>query len=127
MRISDWSSDVCSSDLIVRSGVLTSVHAFATDPERGFFILILLALAIGGSLTLFAIRAPALQAGGLFAPIRRDGAMVVNNLFLAAACAAVFLGPLSPLFLAPVDGPQSSLSENLRVGHECSSTCQSRL
>src|SRR3546814_16564858 len=61
---------------IVRSCVLTSVHAFATDPERGFFILLLLALAIGGSLPLFAIRAPALKAGGLFAPISREGAMV---------------------------------------------------
>src|SRR3546814_13013200 len=98
MRISDWSSDVCSSDLIVRSGVLTSVHAFATDPERGFFILILLALAIGGSLTLFAIRAPALEAGGLFAPISREGAMVVNNL----------------------------RSEERRVGKECVSTCRFR-
>src|SRR3546814_2481345 len=74
---------------IVRLGVLTSVHAFATAPERGFLILFLLALAIGGSLTLFAIRSPALKAGGLVAPINHEGAMVVNNLFLAAACAAV--------------------------------------
>jgi cytochrome c-type biogenesis protein CcmF len=94
---------------IVRSGVLTSVHAFATDPERGFFILILLALAIGGSLTLFAIRAPALKAGGLFAPISREGAMVFNNLFLAAACAAVFLGTLYPLFLEALDGSKVSV------------------
>jgi cytochrome c-type biogenesis protein CcmF len=92
---------------IVRSGVLTSVHAFATDPERGFFILVLLALAIGGSLTLFAIRAPSLKSGGLFAPISREGAMVINNLFLAAACAAVFLGTLYPLFLELLtDGAQ---------------------
>jgi cytochrome c-type biogenesis protein CcmF len=92
---------------IVRSGVLTSVHAFATDPERGFFILVLLALAIGGSLTLFAIRAPSLKSGGLFAPISREGAMVINNLFLAAACAAVFLGTLYPLFLELLtDGEQ---------------------
>jgi cytochrome c-type biogenesis protein CcmF len=84
---------------IVRSGVLTSVHAFATDPERGFFILVLLAIAIGGSLTLFALRAPALKAGGLFAPISREGGMVINNLLLAAACATVFLGTLYPLFL----------------------------
>src|SRR3546814_1780153 len=88
---------------------ISSVHAFATDPERGFFILILLALAIGGSLTLFAIRAPALKAGGLFAPISREGAMVVNNLFLAAACAAVFLGTLYPLFLEAVDGSKVSV------------------
>jgi cytochrome c-type biogenesis protein CcmF len=94
---------------IVRSGVLTSVHAFATDPERGFFILVLLALAIGGSLTLFAVRAPALKAGGLFAPISREGAMVINNLFLAAACAAVFLGTLYPLFLEAIDGSKVSV------------------
>ncbi|HMA16006.1 MAG: heme lyase CcmF/NrfE family subunit, partial [Bacteroidota bacterium] len=94
---------------IVRSGVLTSVHAFATDPERGFFILILLAIAIGGSLVLFAVRAPALKVGGLFAPISREGAMVVNNLFLAAACAAVFLGTLYPLFLEAIDGSKVSV------------------
>jgi cytochrome c-type biogenesis protein CcmF len=95
---------------IVRSGVLTSVHAFATDPERGFFILVLLALAIGGSLTLFAIRAPALKAGGLFAPISREGAMVINNLFLAAACAAVFLGTLYPLFLELLSDGRTKVS-----------------
>jgi cytochrome c-type biogenesis protein CcmF len=94
---------------VVRSGVLTSVHAFATDPERGFFILVLLAIAIGGSLTLFALRAPALKAGGLFAPISREGAMVINNLFLAAACAAVFLGTLYPLFLEALDGSKVSV------------------
>ncbi len=94
---------------IVRSGVLTSVHAFATDPERGFFILILLAIAIGGSLILFAIRAPSLKAGGLFAPISREGGMVINNLFLAAACAAVFLGTLYPLFLEALDGSKVSV------------------
>jgi len=94
---------------IVRSGVLTSVHAFATDPERGFFILVLLAVAIGGSLLLFALRAPALKAGGLFAPVSREGAMVINNLFLAAACAAVFLGTLYPLFLEAIDGSKVSV------------------
>ncbi len=94
---------------IVRSGVITSVHAFATDPERGFFILLLLAIAIGGSLTLFAIRAPSLKAGGLFAPISREGGMVINNLFLAAACAAVFLGTLYPLFLEAIDGSKVSV------------------
>ena len=65
---------------LVRSGVLTSVHAFATDPARGMFILLLLVVAIGGSLTLYAIRAPALKGGGLFAPISREGALVLNNL-----------------------------------------------
>ena len=94
---------------IVRSGLLTSVHAFATDPERGFFILVLLAITIGGSLTLFALRAPSLKAGGLFAPISREGGMVINNLFLAAACAAVFLGTLYPLFLEALDGSKVSV------------------
>src|SRR5215469_8590531 len=68
---------------LVRSGVLTSVHAFAVDPKRGAFILALLAAVIGGSLTLYAVRAPALKLGGLFAPISREGALVVNNLLLA--------------------------------------------
>ena len=67
---------------LVRSGVLTSVHAFAIDPARGIFILLLLVVAIGGSLTLYAIRAPALKGGGLFAPISREGALVLNNLLL---------------------------------------------
>ena len=84
---------------LVRSGVLTSVHAFAVDPARGSFILLLLIVAIGGSLTLYAIRAPALAGGGLFAPISREGALVLNNLLLATAAATVFLGTLYPLFL----------------------------
>ena len=83
---------------IVRSGLLTSVHAFATDPERGVFILVLLCLTIGGSLMLFAIRAPALKGGGLFAPISRESGLVLNNLLLAVACATVFLGTMYPLF-----------------------------
>ncbi len=94
---------------IVRSGLLTSVHAFATDPERGFFILILLLITVGGSLLLFALRAPVLKPGGLFAPISREGGMVLNNLFLAAACATVFLGTLYPLFLEAVDGSKVSV------------------
>src|SRR4029079_4900720 len=64
---------------LVRSGVLTSVHAFATDPERGLFILGILVLFIGGGLTLFAWRAPLLRQGGLFAPVSREGALVLNN------------------------------------------------
>ncbi|MEA2741963.1 MAG: hypothetical protein QOG25_334, partial [Acetobacteraceae bacterium] len=84
---------------LVRSGVLTSVHAFATDPERGTFILLLLIVAIGGSLTLYAVRAPALKGGGLFAPISREGALVLNNVLLSCGCATVFLGTLYPLFL----------------------------
>jgi cytochrome c-type biogenesis protein CcmF len=94
---------------LVRSGVLTSVHAFATDPQRGTFILLLLIAAIGGSLTLYAIRAPALKGGGLFAPISREGALVLNNVLLSCGCATVFLGTLYPLFLDAVGGPKLSV------------------
>ena len=65
---------------LVRSGVLTSVHAFASDPRRGVFILVILAVFIAGSFALFAWRAPMLRQGGLFAPISREGALVLNNL-----------------------------------------------
>ncbi|MDJ0951976.1 MAG: heme lyase CcmF/NrfE family subunit [Alphaproteobacteria bacterium] len=84
---------------LVRSGVLSSVHAFAQDPERGLFILVLLALAIGGALLLYAWRAPALRAGGLFTPVSREGGLLLNNLLMATACATVFLGTLYPLFV----------------------------
>ncbi len=94
---------------LVRSGVLTSVHAFATDPERGVFILILTVLATGGALGLFAWRAPALQAGGLFRPISREGGLVLNNLLLTTATATVLLGTLYPLFLDALDGPKVSV------------------
>jgi cytochrome c-type biogenesis protein CcmF len=94
---------------IVRSGLLTSVHAFATDPERGIYILALLGIAIGGSLTLFAIRAPALGAGGLFAPVSREGGLVLNNLLLATATATVFIGTLYPLFMEAVGGGKVSV------------------
>ena len=94
---------------LVRSGVLTSVHAFAVDPTRGTYILVLLVLAIGGSLTLYAVRAPALQAGGLFAPISREGALVLNNVLLTTAAATVFLGTLYPLFLDTIGGPKVSV------------------
>ena len=94
---------------LVRSGVLTSVHAFATDPERGTFILLLLVAAIGGSLTLYAIRAPSLKGGGLFAPISREGALVLNNVLLSCGCATVFLGTLYPLFLDAMGGPKLSV------------------
>src|SRR5690606_37858335 len=77
---------------------LTSVHAFATDPTRGVYILMLLIVAIGGSLLLFAARAPALKAGGVFAPVSREASLVINNLLLAVATAAVFAGTLWPLF-----------------------------
>jgi cytochrome c-type biogenesis protein CcmF len=84
---------------LVRSGILTSVHAFAVDPKRGIFILVLLAVATGGSLLLYSLRAPSLKAGGLFAPISREGALVLNNLLLSTATATVFIGTLYPLFL----------------------------
>jgi cytochrome c-type biogenesis protein CcmF len=83
---------------LVRSGVLNSVHAFANDPERGVFILILLAITVGGSLLLFAWRAPALEPKGIFSPISREGSLVLNNLLLATSCAVVFVGTLYPLF-----------------------------
>ena len=89
---------------LVRSGVLTSVHAFATDPARGVYVLALLAVAVGGSLALYAWRAPALKAEGLFAPISREGALIVNNVLLATACFTVFLGTLYPLLLDIVGG-----------------------
>jgi len=94
---------------LVRSGVLTSVHAFAVDPERGIFILAILCLFVGGALGLFAWRAPMLKPGGLFAPISRESALVVNNLLLAAATAAVFIGTLYPLAYEAVTGAKISV------------------
>ena len=88
---------------LVRSGVLTSVHAFANDPARGVFILLLLTVAIGGSLALFAVRAPALRDGGLFAPLSREGGLLLNNLFLSVAAGVVFFGTLFPLFASAFD------------------------
>src|SRR5215471_7466241 len=94
---------------LVRSGVLTSVHAFATDPTRGVFILMILCVFIGGSLSLFAARASHLKQGGLFAPISREGALVLNNLFLTTACATVFIGTLYPLALEVLTGDKISV------------------
>jgi cytochrome c-type biogenesis protein CcmF len=94
---------------LVRSGVLTSVHTFATDPTRGIFILAILVFFIGGALALYAWRAPALKQGGLFAPVSREGALVLNNLFLTAACATVFVGTLYPLALEVVTGEKISV------------------
>ncbi len=94
---------------LVRSGVLTSVHAFATDPMRGIFILAILVLFIGGGLALYAWRAPLLKQGGLFAPISREGALVLNNLFLTVACATVFVGTLYPLALEALTGAKISV------------------
>jgi cytochrome c-type biogenesis protein CcmF len=84
---------------LVRSGVLTSVHAFATDPRRGIFILAFLTLVIGGSLTLFAWRAPRIGLGGSFGLVSRESMLLTNNVLLAAAAGSVLLGTLYPLFL----------------------------
>jgi cytochrome c-type biogenesis protein CcmF len=94
---------------LVRSGVLTSVHAFASDPERGVFILGILIFFIGGALALFALRAGALPVGGLFAPISREGALVLNNLLLSASCATVVIGTLYPLVLEAITGEKISV------------------
>ncbi len=84
---------------LVRSGILTSVHSFATDPGRGVFMLILLGLVTGGSLVLYAFRAPVLKGGGLFAPISREGGLLFNNVVLSAAAGTVLIGTLYPLFI----------------------------
>jgi cytochrome c-type biogenesis protein CcmF len=94
---------------LVRSGVLTSVHAFAIDPARGIFILAIMGVFIGGALALFAWRAPLLSQGGLFAPISREGSLVLNNLLLTTACAAVFVGTLYPLALEALTGDKISV------------------
>ncbi len=94
---------------LVRSGVLTSVHAFATDPTRGVFILALLIIVIGGSLSLFAWRAPTLKAGGIFSPVSREGFLLLNNLLLTCAAGTVLIGTLYPLFLDAVGGDKVSV------------------
>ncbi len=83
---------------IVRSGLLTSVHAFAMDPERGVFILMILAAFMGGALTLFAFRAPILEAKGVFSTVSRESALVVNNVLLAVSSFVIFIGTMWPLF-----------------------------
>ena len=94
---------------LVRSGVLTSVHAFASSPQRGLFILAILAVFIGGSLALFAWRARSLTKGGVFAPISREGALVFNNLFLTAGLATVLVGTLYPIVLDAITGETISV------------------
>ncbi|TVS00637.1 MAG: heme lyase CcmF/NrfE family subunit [Rhodobacteraceae bacterium] len=83
---------------IVRSGLLTSVHAFAMDPERGVFILMILAAFMGGALTLFAFRAPVLEAKGVFSTVSRESALVINNVLLAVSSFVIFIGTMWPLF-----------------------------
>lgn len=82
---------------IVRSGVITSVHSFASDPARGVFILAILAVFVGGGLTLYAARAAQMQARGVFAPVSREGALVLNNILLAVSAFVVFIGTMWPL------------------------------
>ncbi len=82
---------------IVRSGVITSVHSFASDPARGVFILAILAVFVGGALTLFAARAGAMTARGVFSPVSREGALLLNNMLLAVASMVVFIGTIWPL------------------------------
>ncbi len=89
---------------LVRSGILTSVHSFAADPTRGMVILSMLAVVIGAAFALYAWRASSLRSGGLFAPVSREGALIVNNLFLATAVVAVLVGTLYPLLLQAING-----------------------
>ena len=98
-----------SGTFLVRSGILNSVHAFANDPARGVFILGLLGLVIGGSLLLFALRAPALAAGGVFAPVSREGALVLNNVLLCSIAAVVITGTMYPLFSDLILGDKLSV------------------
>jgi cytochrome c-type biogenesis protein CcmF len=94
---------------LVRSGVLTSVHAFAVDPGRGVFVLAILTLFTGGALALFAHRARDLAQGGIFAPISREGGLVLNNIVLTTACATVLVGTLYPLALEALGGAKISV------------------
>ena len=94
---------------LVRSGVLTSVHAFAVDPTRGTLLLTILGVASGAGFALFAWRAPALQRGGLFAPVSRESLIVLNNIVLTAATATVLLGTLYPLIREAMDGDSVSV------------------
>jgi len=96
---------------IVRSGVITSVHAFATDPERGVFILAILVLAIGGSLTLFAFRAASMQAKGVFSLVSREAALVVNNVLLIVATLVVFFGTIWPMISKAAFDREVSVAE----------------
>src|ERR1700761_4801798 len=94
---------------LVRSGVLSSVHAFASDPTRGFFIMVLILCAIGGALGLFAWRAPTLKSGASFDTVSRESALLLNNVFLVGSCAAVFVGTLYPLILDALSGQKISV------------------
>ena len=94
---------------LVRSGILTSVHAFAVDPQRGVFILGILAVTTGASLALYAWRAQSLRPGAVFTPISREGGMILNNLFLSVLCAVVFGGTFQPVFIEMANGDKISV------------------
>ncbi len=94
---------------LVRSGILTSVHAFALDARRGVYILAIIAATTGAALTLFAARARAMRTGALFAPLSREGGITLNNLFLLSATATVFLGTFYPVFIAVLHGEAISV------------------
>jgi cytochrome c-type biogenesis protein CcmF len=94
---------------LVRSGILTSVHAFAVDPERGMMLLAILGVASGAAFILFAVRVSGLKGSAVFAPVSREGALVLNNLFLTAGAATVLLGTLYPLFLEAMSGATISV------------------
>ena len=94
---------------LVRSGILTSVHSFAVDPTRGTFILVLLALYIGGALALFALRAGTVREGARFALVSREGALVLNNLLLSVILGTVLIGTLYPLLAEGVTGAKLSI------------------
>jgi len=94
---------------LVRSGVLTSVHSFAVDPTRGVFILVLIAMVVGGGLLLYAFRAPGFERGNPFVPVSREGAVVFNNLLLSAGMATVFIGTFYPLFAEVWSGVKLSV------------------
>ncbi len=96
---------------IVRSGVITSVHAFANDPQRGVFILMILGVFTGGALVLFALRAGAMEAKGLFAVVSRESALIANNILLAVAAFVVFIGTIWPLFAELLLGRTLSVGE----------------
>ena len=108
LAIGTFSLSLCGT-FMVRSGILNSVHTFANDPARGVFILALLALVIGGSLLLFALRAPVMTATGIFAPVSREGALVLNNILLCSICAVVLTGTTYPLFAELVFGAKLSV------------------
>src|SRR6185437_3119212 len=94
---------------LVRSGILTSVHAFAIDPERGTFLLVLLAIYVGAAFVLFAVRGATLKEGAPFDLVSRESGLVVNNLLLSVILGIVFLGTLYPLFVEAVSGEKLSV------------------